>query len=155
MLLISFCSSRNGRKISYRYLNRNDTPPCSTSDKISAYSDVLQAFWFVSVKSSRYSRFSRYIFNRSRWASLPQWKKEKKKRRRWRWRWQWKWEQKLKDEISVNKFIEQQTWREILGDEQCWEREEIRLKRDRRLSVEGSIPTNPTHRSNHFYCPTW
>jgi hypothetical protein len=36
MLYISFRSSRNGRKISYRHANRYEAPPCSTSAKISA-----------------------------------------------------------------------------------------------------------------------
>ena len=51
LLLISFRSGRNGWKISYRYANWNGTPLCSTSDKISAYSGVFRAFWFISVKS--------------------------------------------------------------------------------------------------------
>ena len=75
LLLISFRSSRNVRKISYQYANRNGTPLCSTSDKIPAYSNVFRAFRFISVKSSQNARFGRYMFNSKRWDSV---KKNKK-----------------------------------------------------------------------------
>ena len=43
LLLIPFHSDWNGRKISYRHINRNNSPPCSTSGQISACSGLFRS----------------------------------------------------------------------------------------------------------------
>ena len=50
MLLILFHSGQNGRKISYRHINRNNSPPCSTSDQISACFRCFGLFRSISAK---------------------------------------------------------------------------------------------------------
>ena len=50
LLLISFCSGRNGQNILYRHENRYHNTPHSTSDQISAYFGVFQPFLPISAE---------------------------------------------------------------------------------------------------------
>ena len=60
LLLISFRIGWNGRKISCQSLSRYKSPPCSTSDWISAHSGLFQPFQPVSLNFSRYINSERY-----------------------------------------------------------------------------------------------
>ena len=80
MLLIPFCSSRNGWKISYQSLNRYESPSYSTSDQISVHSGHFGLFRWISTgrhisadtestdkcrKKISFSSFNGYYLNRA------------------------------------------------------------------------------------------
>ena len=63
LLWIPFRSGRNGRKISYRSLDRYESPSCSTSAYIPLHFSPFQSFQPVSVNFSRSINFGRYWYN--------------------------------------------------------------------------------------------
>ena len=60
LLLISFRSSRNGRKISYQSLHRHKAPLCSTSGWIPIDSEPFQSFQLILVSFGQHTNSSQY-----------------------------------------------------------------------------------------------
>ena len=61
-LYIRFRSGQNGRKISYRYANRYEITPYSTSDKILGCFRSFWPFRWISGYFGRYVHFGRFTF---------------------------------------------------------------------------------------------
>ena len=70
LLLISFCSGRNGQNILYRHENRYHNTPHSTSDQISAYFGVFQPFLPISAEI-HISTGTRFWLKKKKKKSLP------------------------------------------------------------------------------------